>query len=136
MSLNIAKQTILTALTGLHAHKVEVSYNGSGDSGQVEDVTVTDEADTPLPIDQVNVTIPKSRHVWKGEGFECVTESETVSLGEALKDFVYEWLEVNQPGWELNEGSTGTLTIDLAEQQWRFNHCSYYTESYTEEISL
>ena len=73
---------------------VEVSYQGSGDSGCIENVS--------------------------GLSNE---EAET-----AIEDISYGLLE-RFPGWEINDGSSGTIVIDFDKCTVGFNHTEYYTES-------
>ncbi len=72
---------------------VVVEYDGSGDSGEVTSVAAYN------------------------------TKEEEVDLGRALtdlvSDFVYEYLP---GGWEINEGSFGTCTIDVPNKKAHFEH--------------
>lgn len=39
--------------------------------------------------------------------------NENPEIDEAVQDFAYYLLEQHYPGWEINEGSQGTITIDI-----------------------
>ncbi len=130
------KTPILSALASIHANRVEVEYSGSGDSGQVDGVAVVDASGTPISIHDVSVTIQQSYHAYNAGRWEPTTVLATVPLADALKDFVYDWLEASHPGWEMDDGSHGTLFINLASQEITFSHSTHYSESFTEEYTL
>lgn len=66
---------------------LEISYNGSGDSGNME--VETD---------------------FRGE------------FHESLDSWAYDFLEDRVGGWEINEGSEGTIKINLKTNQIEWNH--------------
>jgi hypothetical protein len=75
-----------------------VEYSGSSDQGQVEELIAHDDMNNPLPLPQ--------------------------ELHDAVEGLVYDLLAVHCPGWEINAGSSGLLTIDAwtlqgtIEQNW------------------
>lgn len=77
---------------------IVVTYDGAGDSGQVE--TVDGE-----PVE-----------VWAS-----LQHSRANDVGENLHDFitdaVYSILETKHPGWEINEGSFGELRITIGADE-------------------
>jgi hypothetical protein len=74
-------------------HRAEVRYQGGGDSGGIEEI-----------------------HAWDKEGKEVVTGAE---LDSALSNYVYDGL---QGGWEINEGSQGTVVFDMETREVEFQH--------------
>lgn len=48
------------------------------------------------------------------EGSTQMASSHDPEVEAAAEDYAYFVLEDNYPGWEINDGSTGTIRIDLA----------------------
>ena len=85
--------------------KIYVPYNGSGDSGSVENPEFYPKSDFSL----------------------------NEQLTDFLCDTTYSLLEKYHCGWEINDGSFGNLVIDCNTGQVTLEHNDYYTESnYTE----
>ena len=85
---------------------VRVEYDGCGDSGQVEEVAYLDSQKKVITIDDQ-------------------------SLHEAVEEYVYSILP---GGWEINEGSEGTVEIDVAAGKTHVCHSQRVEEEYTEEF--
>jgi hypothetical protein len=75
--------------------KIVISYHGAGDEGWIEDITPEPEV----------------------EGFDLAHD-----LYKELEEAAYEILEENYGGWEINEGSTGHMTVDVVERQVFIHH--------------
>lgn len=130
------KQPLLAALRQLGAKSVAITYAGSGDSGQIESLTVCDAQEQELNLDAATVTVLQSEGIFGDDGFHERTEPRTQPLNEALESFLYDWLEDTQPGWEINDGSSGECTIDVEDARFNLDHTNYYTESYSQGYSL
>lgn len=130
------KQPFLAALRQLGAKSLVITYAGSGDSGQIESLTVRDAHEEELNLGAATVTVLHSEGIFGDDGFRDRTEPRTQPLKEALESFVYDWLEDTQPGWEINDGSSGDCTIDVDDARFKLDHTTYYTESYSEGYSL
>ena len=130
------KNRILQALRELGVSTVVIRYTGSGDSGCIDDVDVFGPADATagesgqsmhnLAESVAQKTILAERHYstfdhetgqWKDE----VKLSEC-SLKSALEDLCYHLLGEHFPGWELNEGSDGTLELDVSTGEISLEH--------------
>lgn len=72
--------------------KVTIEYHGSGDEGFIEGIT-------GLPIDL-----------------------DSDELEKYLESWAYDLLEENWGGWEINEGSQGTITIDVKAREVHVHH--------------
>ena len=82
--------------------KVVISYNGSNDEGWIEDIL----PDPPI---------------------ECVEISR--QLYTELEGIAYDVLESNYPGWEINEGSQGTITLDVRARSAALHHGEHYEQT-------
>jgi hypothetical protein len=85
--------------------QIVVEYNGAGDDGNIEETSFL-----------------------KGEEVVEVPQS----LQEAADEYVWQALEHYKGGWEINDGSFGTVTIDVANKKASFDHNENYTESRSE----
>lgn len=92
---------VLGLLRSLDCGTVEITYTGSGDSGSIEYVALLRGDRTRLP------RFPQCEAVVR-----------------FLEDWVYDLLP---SGWEINDGSSGTLTIDVASGNVEHIHNEYYT---------
>ncbi len=88
------------------AHKISVEYYGSGDSGDFEQIVVEDSLGTQVHIED--------------------------GLEEELNDTLYDVLESEHSGWEINEGSSGTITVSIPDKKVIIDHNEYYQESRNE----
>jgi hypothetical protein len=73
---------------------VTVEYDGSGDSGDVQDVTLEDAKGNKMGVD----------------------------FDERCRSATYEALECRHGGWEINEGSFGNVVFDIRNGKVRFEH--------------
>jgi hypothetical protein len=86
------KTAILPRLREAGIARVEIRFDGCGDSGSVEECACLDAAGAAIPCSE-----------------------ELPSLGQALEELTYLALERHHPGWEINDGACGELAIDVAE---------------------
>lgn len=110
------KSAVFAALAGAGIAIVTVSFDGYGDSGQVESIEARDaaNADVPLPDQAISIVAI----VWgKSE-----TEPREMTLTEAIEHLVYDALSETHGGWELNEGSYGEFVFDVPTQEIRLDY--------------
>jgi hypothetical protein len=81
------------ALAQAGIEKVVVTYSGSGDEGYIDDITAE-------PVD-----------------LEYGTD-----LYQAIQEEADALLDSNYPGWEINEGAHGDMTIMVKERQVFLHH--------------
>jgi hypothetical protein len=103
------REKVMAILCDAGVTKIDVSFDGYGDSGEVGEPLVSpDSAKTVLEF-----PVPNTQHedrVWHQDG-----KSETVikdySVSEALSEICYSLLEHGHGGWEINEGSCGDFVF-------------------------
>ena len=99
--------------------KIEVTFDGYGDSGQIESVAifakdkdVTGFAENKSVPDYVQHTGTSyssgshRKHSWKFNS----------NCREAVEDFCYDILQTKHGGWEINGGSFGSFTFDMTDE--------------------
>lgn len=79
--------------------KYRVDFNGSGDSGYIDD------------------------------NMSSLERSEADNIPSGLEDELYDFLESRHSGWENNEGSFGFFIIDLNNNSIELNYTENYEES-------
>ncbi len=105
--------------------EVHCDYSGSDDSGSIDMPTLN-------PPGQVNLSAPfmLKAHPWYKD------QTLSLSVGDAIREIFYDFLEKKHPGWEINEGSQGEFTWDIVTDKISLEHGSNYThvESYSYEF--
>lgn len=107
------KALVLGALEAAGVARVEVEFDGGGDSGQIESVRARDAdgAEVELPDDRLALCLVD------GPGSE--PRSGDHSPVEAIETLVYGALACRHGGWENNEGGYGTVLFDVADRSMR-----------------
>lgn len=103
------KTALFAVLSAASITSVDVSFDGYGDSGQIESIDAkADGTDAPLPDATVTLTIIGWRDTEHTE--------RTMSVREAIEHFAYDCLAQTHGGWENNQGAFGTFLFDVADQ--------------------
>ena len=103
------KTAILPRLQDAGIARVEIRFDGCGDSGAVEECECLDAAGAAIACP--DVTMPEG----EADKADGAGSNEQQSLGQALEQLTYLALERHHPGWEINDGACGELVIDVAE---------------------
>ncbi|MFW2853685.1 DUF6878 family protein [Sphingomonas sp. TX0543] len=103
------KPVILPRLQEAGIVRVEIRFDGCGDSGAVEECICLDAAGASIACPDVTLQ-EAGAHTADGAG-----SKELQSLGQALEQLTYLALERHHPGWEINDGACGELVIDVPE---------------------
>jgi hypothetical protein len=98
------RAALLAELCALGVTKIEVQYEGYGDSGNVEDVVVTPD-----------------------------TIKLAEDMRRRVEDFGWDFAYALSPGFENNEGGYGELTWALATDKIDVSHANRYIETNTTE---
>lgn len=118
----INKTALLNALALAGVTHVTVSFDGYGDSGQIENVEVRagdDEAIMPA------ATIEIAESVWD----EPEPKWSSVSIASAVESLAYDVLERTHCGWENNDGAYGDVVFDVADGVITLDYNERYTAS-------
>lgn len=113
---NEQRDLLLTLLKVLGGRRVLVEFDGSGDSGSIEDAFLQDENGNS--IDLTNATFDwyeKSSGFDKEQSKWVITSKPVPNMpvGEILRVICEDALEDAGHDWYNNEGGYGSLTIDL-----------------------
>lgn len=103
------KAALFDALAAVGITSVVVTFDGVGDSGQIESIDATiDGAPAELPGVDIEIATP----AWDGSGLD----GRTCAMAEAIETLAYAFLEETHGGWENNEGAYGEFTFAVAER--------------------
>jgi hypothetical protein len=97
------RTAILPALAKHWVASIEAAYSGYGDSGAIDGIQYRDEAG--VRVDRTTLPTP---------------------VVEQLESMLYEFLPA---GFEINDGSQGTLTLDVRTAKLTLAHQENYTET-------
>lgn len=111
---------LLTKLRELKIEKVDCSYYGYGDSGNVDTVTTTPA------INLESVQMPPMPHPWRAD------QMMERTLGAALNDFFWTLAYNAYPGFENNDGGQGEVVWDITTDKIMLDHSYNYTETISE----
>lgn len=113
------KAALFDALDAAGIVTVVITFDGEGDSGQIEDVIVRNtEGDVALPdahIEFASVT-----------RFDADPKRRTVPVEEALEEMAYSFLREAHAGWENNDGAYGEFTFDVTNRTISLNYNERY----------
>jgi hypothetical protein len=103
----VNKASLFAALAAADITRVTVRFDGSGDSGQIEDIEVlAGEEAIALPTTTVEIAMP--------DYHQEVPEILSQPLRDAIETLSYAFLQETHAGWENNEGGYGDFVFDVA----------------------
>ena len=121
---------------------IEVSFEGCGDSGQIEAVDYTDANGKGIDETYLDKVIVKgsaktSYHKWDEKKKKMVlTEAKEGNVREIIEEICYDKLGASHGGWEINEGSYGTFYFDVSTRKVRLEYNERIEEVRTSEESF
>jgi hypothetical protein len=113
-SFTSAKSALLKALAARRIATVEITYDGEGDSGQIQDIVAVDIGNARVPLDRQVTT--------------ALSDGKEPTLSEAIDDFAWTVLQEYHGGFENNDGGYGTIAIDVAKGIVTLDHNDRYTD--------
>lgn len=123
------KAALLAALAAASVTSVIVTFDGGGDSGQIESI-VAQAGESEIDLPDTPVELARTEfHT------EEVTRT-TTPLPDAIESFCYDVLESKHGGWENNEGGFGEFTFDVAAETvvFDFNYRIQQSENHYYEL--
>lgn len=122
---NLAR--IIPELQRLNVSSVSVEFSGSGDGGHIHTVILF-----PAVSEEPEITfLSHQRDYIDGLWVWRVSENQ-LSLTEALKEVVYDYLEMTGVDWCNGDGGQGAFNIDLGRGSIDFEVNTNYTETTTQ----
>ena len=126
---NLNKGVLLDALASAGVTHVVVTFDGYGDSGQIENVEVR-SGDDAIPMPEGTIEIAQA--VWG----QSEPERSTVAIATAIESLAYDVLERTHCGWENSDGAYGDITFDVAAHAITLDYNERYTatENFTHQF--
>ena len=116
------KGMLLDALASAGVTHVVVTFDGYGDSGQIENVEVR-SGDHAIPMPEGTIEIAQA--VWG----QSEPERSIVTIATAVESLAYDVLERTHCGWENSDGAYGDITFDVTAQAITLEHNERHTTS-------
>ena len=122
------RKAIFDALERQGIEAVTMTFDGCGDSGQIDNVYAAPGEGDGLPATEIE----QKRADWHTDAIQ----SGKVPLRTAIEDLCYELLEATHCGWENNEGGFGEFVFDVPPRTitLEFNQRYESVESYAHEF--
>lgn len=120
------KAALLNALALAGVTRVVVSFDGYGDSGQIENVEAQAGDDA---VTMPGAAIEIAEAVWD----QTEPTRSSISITAAVESLAYDVLEKTHCGWENGDGAYGDVIFDVAEGAITLDYNERYTasENYT-----
>src|SRR5579872_1909471 len=103
------KEAFFTALADAHITRVSVTFDGEGDSGQIDNIAAY-KGDELTPLPDQTVALRTAR--WGDDAIKV----EEHPVAQAIETLCYDFLEQEHGGWENNDGAYGEFTFDVANR--------------------
>lgn len=124
------KTALFDCLSASGIAQVLVSFDGCGDSGQIESLETRDAAGrvVELPSAQISITLA----IWG----HAESERRNMPIVEAIEHLAYDALSETHGGWENDDGAYGEFVFDVAERMITLDYNERYTatESFSHEF--
>ena len=123
------KDRLFDALTAAGVTHVTVTFDGEGDSGQIESIGAWagDKA-----VDFPATEIPYAALTWDNPAVEM----RNLSLDDVVEQLAYDFLSDTHGGWENNDGAYGEFCFDASARSihLEFNERFTSSELFTHEF--
>lgn len=123
------KDRLFDALTAAGISHVTVTFDGEGDSGQIESIAAwAGETAVDFPA----VEIPYAAITWDSPEVEM----RQLSLEDVVEQLAYDFLSDTHGGWENNDGAYGEFCFDAGARciHLEFNERFTSSELFTHEF--
>ena len=120
----VNREVFFAALSGAQIARVDVTFDGEGDSGQINDVTAY-KGDEPVALPSQVIAIQTVD--WNSDA----AKPAEMPLEAALERLCYDFLEQEHGGWENNDGAYGEFTFDVAARTVELEFHGRYMEVHT-----
>lgn len=134
-------------LKKVKATRVEIRYEGGGDNGSIESVTVYKpkpegevgqygETEDEVNVDKIQVEYYSINTRFDSSvpgNWKTNVEAKKDNISQVLENFAYELLATQPFDWINNEGGFGTINYDVLENTLSMDHSQRTTESHSAE---
>ena len=108
-SFSANKTILLDVLAAAGITTVTVTFDGSGDSGQIGDIEAKSGDEVlALPSDEIEI----ASAVWGSSE----AKRQILSISLIIETMAYDFLSLTHDGWENDDGAYGDFTFDVTER--------------------
>lgn len=148
---NARLKFLFERLTEAGITEVHITFDGCGDSGQIEGVAPW-AGETEVALPENEITWVHAVHTYgpaptpgastgpaivadtpgalvQGWEDKWIFNPKTAKLNDLLEDVVYDYMEQEHAGWENNDGAWGEFVFDTADRSIRYEHNTRIMES-------
>jgi len=126
--LKARQAQLVERMKSLGVERVEVDYDGSGDSGDIQGVSALKNADKgeTIALAGQSIVVERLESVYDHEAkeYKRVPNQVTIGLEGALGDFATDFLSYLGIDWYNNEGGYGTVVLNVEDGEVKAEH--YY----------
>lgn len=116
------KAALFAALAPAGITRIDVTFDGYGDSGQIENVQAY-VGDTPAALPEARLTLRTvSFH-------DDEIHEQEMTVSEAVETLAYGALSQTHGGWENNDGAYGEFVFDVAAGTIQLDYHERYTSA-------
>lgn len=116
------KAALFDVLANAGITHVTISFDGYGDSGQIENIEArSGDATTPLPTHEIELAFAE----WASDE----PRLQKLSVEAAIETLAYECLRDAHDGWENSDGAYGEFLFDVASRRIRLDFNMRFTDS-------
>jgi len=119
-SAELNKAALVEAIKPIGLTRLEVDFNGGGDSGQVDEVRYFKGKKEPKDLETIKRTLVQQAKINDSTTYcetkkEWVTTTKCPTIEELVEQICYDLLSANHGGWEINEGSYGEFVFNFGK---------------------
>jgi hypothetical protein len=116
------RAALFDALEAAGIASVTVSFDGEGDSGQIEDISAYSSSCSPMKIPAGKIAIPTPKQDGSG------TEETKQRIREVIEELCYDLLTDDYACWQDNDGSFGEFEFNVARRTIGLTFNSRYSD--------
>jgi hypothetical protein len=117
-----SKAAVFDALSGAGVDSVTITFDGEGDSGQIEEVTAYRNRQV--------IALPGTTVAFHSVSWDCkAIHSAASPLAQALENLCYNYLSEAHGGWENDDGAYGEFTFDVAAREIELDFNARFIDS-------
>jgi hypothetical protein len=122
-ALPLNKTALFDALAAANIQTVVIAFDGSGDSGQIENIAAlgAEDSEVPLPEQEIEIQVVQ----FEGPSISVVKQT----LREVLESLAYDFLEQTHDGWEDGDGADGEFTFDVIARSIALDYNERFVDS-------
>lgn len=114
------KAIMFPVLDAAGIETIEVTYDGCGDAGSVDNVACTGASRS--------IELPSAETSIQSLDYYGNIITETLSIADALETWCLDLIALDHSGWENNDGAFGTFTFTVHDQSIEHEHNARFTD--------